>query len=114
LVAEFGDLRTYNRDEIVALAGVYGREFNSGKSVHKQTRMVKTNKTQVRSALYMCAMSGIRSNPHLQKFAQRLKKNGKKPMQVLGAVMRKLLLFAHAVVVTEKDYDPNYAMALQY
>jgi transposase len=113
LVAEFWDLRTYSRNEIVALAGLYGREYDSGKSVHKKTRMVKTNKTQVRCALYMCAMSAVRSNPHLKHFAKRLEQNGKKPMQVLGAVMRKLLLIARAVVVTGKDYDPNYGAALQ-
>jgi transposase len=112
LVAEFGDLRTYNRDEIVALAGLYPSEYSSGTSVHKKSRLPKTGKTQVRSALYMCAMSAIRSNPHIKRFAERLRKNGKEPMSVLGAVMRKLLLLAHAVVVTETDYDPNYGIVV--
>lgn len=113
LVAEFGDLRTYNRDEIVALAGLYPREYSSGKSVFKKSRLIKTSKTGVRSTLYMCAMSALRSNPHIKIFAQRLAKNHKKPMQILGAVMRKLLLLAHAVVVSENDYDPHYDNAVQ-
>ncbi len=112
IVAEFGDLRTYNRDEIIALAGLFAREHTSGKSVHKKARLVKTSKKQLRSALYMCAMSASRSNPHIRAFARRLTKNRKAPMQILGAIMRKLLLIAHAVVVTGRDYDPGYGMPI--
>lgn len=113
LVAEFGDLRAYNRDELVALAGLYPREHSSGASVHKKSRLAKNSKTQVRSVLYMCAMSAIRSNPHLRAFSKRLTKKHKEPMQILAAVMRKLLLIAHALIVTGKDYDPDYGITVQ-
>jgi transposase len=113
ILAEFGDLRRYNRDQVVALAGLYPREFTSGTSVHKKARIAKAGKASVRAALYMCAMSAIQANAQLRQFAQRLKDNGKQPMQVLVAVMRKLLVFVHAVVVSEKDYDNNYAQALE-
>ena len=113
LLAEFGDLRTYNRDELVALAGLYPREHTSGSSVHKKSRLAKTNKTSVRSALYMCAMSALRYNSQIKTFGERLTKNRKEPMEVLGAIMRKLLLIAHALVVTGKDYDPNYGVGVK-
>lgn len=113
IVAEFGDLRSYNRDELIALAGLYPREHSSGASVHKKSRLAKNNKTQVRSALYMCAMSAIQSNPHVRVFSRRLTKRHKEPMQVLAAVMRKLLLIAHALIVTGKDYDRDYGLDIQ-
>jgi transposase len=108
ILAEFGDLREYTRGELTALAGLYPREYTSGTSVRKQSRLAKAGKPSVRAALYMCAMSAIRANPNLSRFAQRLKEHGKVPMQILAAVMRKLLLLVRAVIVTETDYDPSH------
>lgn len=113
ILAEFGDLRRYNRDEIIALAGLYPREYTSGMSVRKKPRLAKAGKTPVRAALYMCAMSAIQADPNLARFAQRLKAHNKLPMQIIAAIMRKLLLIVHAVIVTETDYDPNYQHQLQ-
>ena len=112
LLAEFGDLRRYNRDELVALAGLYPREHTSGSSVRKGPRLIHAGKPQVRAALYMCAMSALRSDPRVGAFARRLRANGKRPMQVIVAVMRKLLLIVHAVIVTGADYDPRYPNTL--
>lgn len=113
LLAEFGDMRRYNRDELVALAGLYPRDFTSGVSVHKRSKLAKAGKAPVRAALYMCAMSAIQADGHTKNFATRLKKNHKEPMQVLAAVMRKLLMIVHAVIVSETDYDPNYNHGVQ-
>lgn len=113
ILAEFGDLRRYNRDELVALAGLYPREHTSGSSVRKSSRLIKAGKPHVRAALYMCAMSAVRSNRHLGAFARRLHANGKRPMQVLVAIMRKLLSIVHAVIVTDTDYDPDYLHPVQ-
>ena len=107
LLAEFGDLNQYNRDELVALAGVYPRQHESGSSVHKKPRMAKAGKANVRAVLYMAAMSARQCNPRIKAFAERLRKNGKAPMQILVAIMRKLLLIAHALVVSKTDYDPD-------
>jgi transposase len=107
LLAEFADLRQYNRDELVALAGLYPRQHDSGTSVHKAPRIAKAGKANVRAVLYMAAMNAVRFCPTIKQFGERLRANGKKPMQVLVAVMRKLLL-AHALVVSNTNYDPEY------
>ncbi len=108
MLGEFGDLRDYTRNELVALAGLYPKEFSSGTSVNKKLRLVKGGGGRVRKVLYMCAMSALEYNPQMKKFGARLEKNGKRPMQVLGAVMRKLLLTVRAVVISGKDYDPEH------
>jgi transposase len=113
ILAEFGDLRSYNRDEFVALAGLYPREYYSGTSVRKRPRLAKGGKAVVRARLYMCAMVAAKFNPALGAFAKRLEGCGKRPMQILGALMRKLLMLVHAVVVSETDYDPNYAARIK-
>jgi hypothetical protein len=58
----------------------------------------------------MCAMSAQQHNPHLKRFSERLEKSGKTPMQILGALMRKLLLMVRAVVISGEAYDPEYGL----
>ncbi len=108
ILSEFGDLRQYKRNELIALAGLFPKEFYSGTSVRKRPRMAKGGGGRVRRVLYMCAMSARAYNPHIKRFAQQLERNGKAPMQVLGAIMRKLLLLVRAVVISGKPYDPGY------
>jgi len=109
ILSEFGDLRQYKRNELVALAGLFPKGTTSGTSVHKKARLAKGGGSRVRKALYMCAMSARQHNPHLRRFAQRLEANGKEPMEAIGAVMRKLLLIIRALIVSERDYDPQWA-----
>ncbi len=108
LLAEFGDLRSYTRNELTACAGLFPRQVQSGTSVHKRPRLVKHGGHRVRKALYLCAMSACRHNPQLQRFYQRLIHHGKAPMAALGAVMRKLLILARTLLVHQTTYDPNY------
>jgi len=108
LFAEFGDLRQYTRNQLVALSGLYPREYSSGTSVYKKPRMAKGGGARIRKTLYMAAMSARRYNPHLRAFYQRLIDNGKRPMESLGAVMRKLLLLIRAVVISGAPYDPGF------
>lgn len=108
IFGEFGDLRTYTRNQLGALAGLYPREYTSGSSVYKKPCLVKGGGGRVRKVLYMAAMAARTHNPHLREFAERLKAKGKNPMAVLGAIMHKLLLLIRAVVVSGKAYDPQY------
>lgn len=112
ILAEFGDLRAYKRNELVALTGLYPREYTSGESVRKSPRMAKVGRESVRAHLYMAAMNSVRYDSTMKAFANRLLANGKEPMQMLGAVMRKLLLLVRTVIVNKVDYDPNYLNTL--
>ena len=111
ILGEFGDLRQYKRNELVALAGLFPKEFTSGTSVRKKPCLAKGGGGRVRQVLYMCAMSAQRFNPSMKRFSKRLEENGKTPMQVLGAIMRKLLLTVRAVIISGKAYDPDYGLA---
>ena len=78
----------------VAQAGLDPRQYSSGTSVHKKTRISKTGNRHLRRALYMPALVAIRHQPHLRAFYQHLLARGKTKMQALVATMRKLL---HAI-----------------
>ena len=63
---------------------------------------------RVRHALYFPAVTAIRCNPQIKAWAQSLRERGKCEMQIIGAVMRKLVHLAYGVLKTGKPYDPLY------
>jgi len=109
ILAEFGDLRRYSRNELVALAGVFPKQYSSGKTIHRKPRMAKCGGGRVRAALYMAVLTARRFCPQINAFSNRLKSTGKHNAQIHGAAMRKLLLLIRAVVVNDTPYSPNYA-----
>lgn len=76
----------------VAHSGLDPRPHESGSSTHKPRRITKAGNHYLRDALYYPALVGSRKDPHMKAFYEKLIANGKKPMQALVAIMRKLLL----------------------
>ena len=91
--------------EWVKSAGLDPRAFDSGKSVHKQARISKAGNRHIRSALYMPALSAKQHDPYVKAYFQHLVDNGKKPLQALCAVMRKLLHAIHGMLKYDKQFD---------
>ena len=57
---ELGDLRRFERArQLSAFAGLSPRQFESGTSVRKRTRMSEAGSKRVRKVLYMAACSAI-------------------------------------------------------
>ena len=61
------------------------REFRSGTSVRKKTRLSKAGNARLRKALYLPALTAIRSNPPLKALFARLVAAGKARMAVVEA-----------------------------
>lgn len=89
----------------VAHGGLDVRQHQSGSSVAKPGRLTKHGNRYLRRALYMPAMAAINHDPHAKAFHERLKAKGKKPMQALCAVMRKMLTAAWALMKSRGTYD---------
>jgi transposase len=89
----------------VAHAGLDPRQYSSGSSVHKKTRISKTGNRPLRRALYMPALVAIRHEPHLRAFYQHLLERGKLKMQALVAVMRKLLHALYGMFKSRQPFD---------
>ena len=66
----------------------------------------------------MCALSAKRNNKPLADFVERMSAAGKPPKVILIAVARKLLVYAHAVIRTQKAFTPSpehlYPLDLQH
>lgn len=89
----------------VRYAGLDPRAFDSGKSVHKAPRLSKAGNRQIRQALYMPALSAKQHDPYVKAFFQHLIEKGKKPLQALCAVMRKLLHAIHGMLRDNQPFD---------
>lgn len=89
----------------VASAGLDPREYSSGTSVRRKTRISKAGNRHVRRALYMPALVAVRHDPHLRAFYQHLLDRGKSKLQALVAVMRKLLHAIFGIFKHRQLYD---------
>ena len=89
----------------VAHAGLDPRPIRSGTSVHPPVRMSKHGNVYMRRSLFMPALVAVRRNSAVQRFATELTARGKAPLQVLVAVMRKLLHAIYGMLKTDTDFD---------
>ena len=105
LLAELPNIADFTPKGLAAFAGLSPEEHSSGSSVRRPGRISRTGSERLRRALYMCALSSKRRNPALAGFVARLTAAGKPPKVILLAVARKLLIFAHAIIRTQKPYE---------
>jgi transposase len=92
-----------------AAAGLAPREYRSGASVRKRTRLSKAGNARLRKALYLPTLTAIRFNPLLTGFFERLVGAGKPKMRAVGACMRKLVMICYGVLKNRVPFDPEWA-----
>jgi len=82
----------------VAYAGLDPRAYESGTSIKKKSRISKAGNRFLRQALYLPALSAKQHDPHIKAFFEHLVDDlGKKKIQAVCAVMRKLLHAIHGM-----------------
>lgn len=96
LLGYLPELGTLNRKKIAALVGVAPLNRDSGQQRGK--RMVWGGRPKIRSLLYMGALVGLRHNPVIRAFYQKLRLAGKPAKVALTACMRKLLTILNAMI----------------
>ena len=92
-----------------AYAGLAPREFRSGVSVRKRTRLSKAGNARLRKALYLPTLTAVRFNPLLKEVFARLVGAGKPKMQAVGACLRKLVMLCYGVLKNRAPFDPAWA-----
>lgn len=108
LIAELPEIDLFeNARQLAAWAGVTPRHFKSGTSGSTKTPITKVGSANLRRALFMPAMTARTNNPLLKAFGDRLKENGKKPKQVIIAIMRKLLHQIYGILSSREPYNPQ-------
>ncbi len=87
----------------VAHSGLDSREFTSGTSVNKQSRLTKAGNWHLRCALFMPALSATRHNVNVKAFYNHLLDKGK--IQGICAAMRKLLHTIYGILKTGQRWQ---------
>ncbi len=109
LLAEIRDITEFdNVRQLVAYAGLNPRQYRSGSTVFRRSRISKTGPASLRSCLYMPAITAKNYNPILKEFAARLEKQGLNGKEIIVAVMRKLLHLVYGILKSGQPFDPNY------
>ncbi|MFT3990241.1 MAG: IS110 family transposase [Luteolibacter sp.] len=90
LLAAMPELGCVGRRSIASLAGLAPFDRDSGKIQGR--RFIQGGRRQVRSVLFMAAISASQHNPVLKSFYQRLRTAGKPGKSAIVAVARKLLI----------------------
>lgn len=107
LITGLPELGTLSRRQIAALVGVAPLNRDSG--LFRGKRTVWGGRSQLRSVLYMAALSASRVNPAISTFYRRLIEAGKKPKVALTACMRKLLTILNAMMKNRVQWQAHYA-----
>jgi transposase len=90
--------------ECAAFVGVIPKIQESG--VFKgRSALSKKGNPKVRAKLYMSALVGLKHNQDIIAQKERLVKNGKNAMQIIGAAMRKLVHICFGVLKTQTPYE---------
>lgn len=110
LLSEIEFSRYASAREVAAFAGVSPKRKESGSSL-KQTNLSKMGQGRIRKGLYFPAIVAKQHNQIVKEFAKRLANNGKTPMQIVCAAIRKLLHIAFGVLKNKRPFDPSLAFS---
>lgn len=113
LLAEIPSLDRFPQAKMAAaFCGLTPQLHLSGSSVHGRAHLSKVGSPRIRKALYMPAIVARSCNPIVRDLSRRLAANGKPPMVIIGAAMRKLVHLAYGVLKTGKPFNPCFASTL--
>jgi len=105
IIAALPELGNLNRRQIATLVGVAPLNCDSG--THKGKRKIWGGRADIRSVLYMCAMTAARCNPIIRTFYQRLLQAGKPNKVARTACMRKVLVILNAMMRSQTCWQPT-------
>lgn len=107
LLAEVGNIHRFSSAaSLVAYAGLTPGQLRSGSSLDR-SRLSRLGSSRLRHLLYMPALAGLRYNPLLKVFFERLVARGKTKKSALVACMAKLLRIVYGVLSSGRQFDPG-------
>lgn len=109
LIAYLPELGRLSRKQIGALVGLAPYANESGQRDGK--RHIRGGRGKVRAVLYLAAVVGIRFNPVIKAFHDRLIAKGKLKKVALVACAHKLLTITNAMARTQTSWNPNLPCA---
>lgn len=109
LLAEFRAIRDFTDvRQRVAFAGLNPRQQQSGQSARGYTPISKQGRATIRAALYLPALVAKNQATCLRPLVERWQQSGLCPMEIVVAMMQKLLHLIYGVLKSGQPFDPTY------
>jgi transposase len=105
LIVDLAELGSCSGKAAALMAGLAPIACDSGE--RKGQRFIRGGRASIRQALYMAAVSILRTKTQLAAFYRRLTAAGKKPKLALTAVMRKMLVLANILLQQNRTWTPE-------
>jgi transposase len=103
LIIDLPELGTIDKKSVSKLVGVAPLNRDSGTA--RGSRSIWGGRPQVRCALFMACLVGIRVNPVIKAHYKKLRAAGKKPKVAQVACMHKLLIILNAIVESDTPWE---------
>jgi transposase len=110
LLSQLVELGTLDNKAIAKLVGVAPLPNDSG--TVRGRRSIWGGRAEVRTALYMAAITAKRHNPVIRSLYDRLRAAGKPFKVAMVACMRKMLVILNTMIRTGTTFDAAHASAL--
>lgn len=107
LLGDMPELGALTQKQVAALTGVAPYNRDSGKLRGK--RRIRGGRHNVRTILFMAALTSIQHNPVIKRFYQHLVAQGKHKKVALTACMRKMITILNAMVRDGNTWQEKYA-----
>jgi transposase len=108
ILGEIGDVTRFaTPQQLQAFAGMDPSVTQSGNFTGTQGKMSKRGSPYLRRAVYLAANAAWRYDSVFKEHYEKLVARGKHPKQAMGAVATKLLRVVHAVLKSQKPYNPK-------
>lgn len=108
IIAETGGFYLFsNIAQLVSYAGLDVVENQSGNH-NSKTKISKKGNANLRTALYMPAMTSIKHDKKMKSFNDRIMQTHQFKKQGMVAVMRKMLILVYTLWKKNESYDENY------
>jgi transposase len=110
ILAFMGNVEDFkNAKQLAAFVGLNPKQYQSGTSINRRSRISKMGNTNLRKSLYMPAISAKRFNPIVKAFCENLKSAGKPTMLIICAAMRKLVHIIFGVLKSGQPFSVEFA-----
>jgi transposase len=104
-IRDFSDVR-----QLVAFAGLNPRHHQSGKTARGHTPISKQGRASLRATLFLPAIVAKNRYPCLQPLVERWRQRGLCEMEIVVALMRKLLHLIFGVLKSGQPFDAHFLL----
>lgn len=108
MLAELGDIQRFERaKDVTAWSGLVPRQHRSGSSIARQDRIARGGCERARRALYMAAVSAVRTRAW-QPWVKAQRDKGKEGKKLIVAMMDKLARTFYGVLKHKQTFALNH------